>query len=184
VSASIDRLTGRFMSVSERLPTLHALDEESEAILTLLDDAETPEEVEALEQALIENEGRLLAKTEAYVAVIRTLESLEATRKAEGQRMAARAKVAGERARWLKERLRLHMQATGQQRIETSKFTVRLQQNPPAATVVDEEAVPGQFKEIRTSVHVDLNGIKAHFKETGELVPGVEISRGESLRIS
>lgn len=170
-------------NVAERLPTLFRLSDESESILILLDNAETPEEIEELERTLVENEGRLLAKTEGYVAVIRTLESLADSRKAEADRMALRAKSARERATWLRGRLLAYMKATHQERIDTSKFTVSVKLNPPHVEVLDAAAVPSEYQRTKVTVDVDKRAILDTYKVDGVVPPGVAIERSEGLSL-
>ena len=58
-----------------------------------------------------------------------------------------------------------------------------MRQNPARVEILEEMMVPGEFKEIRTTVHIDKRAILAHTKQTGEVVPGTEVVRGERLDI-
>lgn len=172
-----------FMRVANRANTLYELDDQTEALLFLLDSAETPEEQARLLEDLNLNELLVQGKVEGYLAVIDELKRLSESRKAAADRLAARAKVPANAAQRLKERLLEHMQRTGQKRIETQLFTARLQLNPPSAEVYDEAAVPGEFVEIRTERHIKVKDIISHFRATGEVVDGVTVTQREGIRI-
>ena len=50
--------------------------------------------------------------------------------------------------------------------------------------IEDEGKIPGKFKKVEMNIKVDKTAIKKHFKETGEIVPGIKIVDGKtSLRI-
>jgi hypothetical protein len=117
-------------------------------------------------------------------------------RKAEADRLRDRAKSAEQHATWLRSRLLVHMQTTGRQRIETSRFTLSVRQNPVSVSVLNEPVltkveayetmpgVPAEFVRLITLYKVDKRAIAAQVKATGEVVDGTTVSRGESLRIS
>lgn len=171
------------MDVARRASTLYELDDQAEALLALLDSAETPEEQAELLAELDLNELLTANKVEAYVAVIEQLKWLAKGRQEAYRRIRARAEIADKAVDRLKERLLDHMQRTGQQRIETSQFTVRRQMNPPSAEVYDEQAVPAEFVEIRTETHIKVREAIARFKATGEVIPGLTVSQREGLRV-
>jgi hypothetical protein len=75
------------------------------------------------------------------------------------------------------------MQSTGQQRIETIAHTISIRTNPPAVTVVDASAVPHEYNREKITIDTDRRAILEYFKTTGEVVPGVEITRGQRLDI-
>src|SRR5881392_1014910 len=104
--------SGEFMRVASRMSTLYELDEQTEALLFLLDSAETPEALTQLLAELDLNELLVQGKVEGYLAVIDELKRLSEDRKAAADRLAARAKVPANAAQRLKERLLEHMQRT------------------------------------------------------------------------
>lgn len=183
-STDIERASAQFMRAARPMPTLYELTEQGEALLALLDSAETDEEQAQLLAELELNDLLTQGKVEGYVAVIHELELLSEGRKAAARRLRNRSDMADTAARRLKERLVEHMQQTDRKRIETQLFTIRRQLNPPSADVYDESAVPPQFVEIRTERHIRARDIIAHVKETGEVVPGVTVSQREGVRFA
>jgi hypothetical protein len=184
MTTAIERASKDFMQAGHHYgATLYELDAQAEAILFMLDSAESDEERESLLAELNLNEMLVQGKVESYLAVISSLEHLAEGRTAAAKRMRQRAEMPQNAAQRLRERLLEHMQRSGQNRIETQQFTVRRQMNPPSAEVYDETLVPGGFKEIRTEIHVDKRAIISHVKATGETVPGVTVSQREGIRV-
>lgn len=180
---ALDNASRAFMDVARHASTLYDLDSYSEALMSALDSAETPEEQARVLAEIDLTELLVQDKVEAYLAVIESLKWLAEGRKAAAKRMADRAKVPEHAVQRLKERLLEHMQRTGQQRIETQQFSVRRQLNPPSAEIYDEAAVPPEFVEIRTETHIKVRDAIAHFKATGEVIPGMTVSQREGLRL-
>jgi hypothetical protein len=180
----------QFMATAQRLPTLFDLEATAYELLALLEATDDPAELADVE-AVAEVKAQLalidqlmLQKQESYVSVIRSLEAMADARKAEADRLRDRAKTAERHADWLRARLLTHMQTTGRERIETSRFTLTIRQNPPSVVVVDAAAVPHEFERTKWIIDVDKRAILAHMKATGEIVPGVSIERGERLSIA
>jgi ABC-type transporter Mla subunit MlaD len=176
-----------FVVAAQRLPTLFDLEDTAYQLLALLEATDDPVDLaEAVAEAkaqLALVDQMLMEKTESYVSVIRSLEAMADARKAEADRLRDRAKTAERHADWLRARLLTHMQATGRERIETSRFTLTIRQNPPSVVVVDAAAVPHEFERTKIEIQTDRRAILEHFKTTGEIVPGVSITRGERLDI-
>jgi phage host-nuclease inhibitor protein Gam len=179
----------QFMATAQRLPTLFDLEDTAYQLLALLEATDDPVELADVE-AVAEVKAQLalvdqlmLQKQESYVSVIRSLEAMADARKAEADRLRDRAKTAERHADWLRARLLTHMQTTGRERIETSRFTLTIRQNPPSVTVLDAAAVPHEFERTKWIIDVDKRAILAHVKATGEIVPGVSIQRGDRLDI-
>lgn len=182
ITGPAEALGERFVQAANRLPTLFDLDDMAVAILALLDDAESAgeEPIDGLEAQLALVEEALAHKVENYVSVIRQLEHLAGARKAEADRLRKRAATSEGAADWLKARLKAHMELTGQQRIETTRFTVALHKNPPRVDVLEAMMVPEEFKKTVISTSVDKRAVLDHFKRTGEEPSGVAIVRNET----
>lgn len=179
----ITEATSRFMAVATRLPTLFDLDDRAYELLTGFENADAATEADT-EAHLALVDQMIVEKTESYVSVIRSLEKMAEARKGEADRLRDRAKTAEAQADWLKARLLVHMQTTNRPRIETARFTLAIRQNPPSVNVLDAAAVPSDYQRTKIDISVDKRAILEHFKATGELVDGIEITRGESLRLS
>ncbi len=182
VPDALARVSREFMRTADRLPTLFTIDDQMLSLLALMDDDEFGHDA-AL--ALINVAEIIGQKVEGYVSVIRSLEAMADARKAEAERMAARSLTASRKADWLKDLLLTHMKSTGQQRIETARFTVRVQANSvPTVEIVDAAAVPKEFERTKITIDIDKKSIAADFKATGVIPPGCNVTRGEHLRIS
>jgi hypothetical protein len=179
-----------FVVAAQRLPTLFDLEDTACQLLALLEATDDPAELADVE-AVAEIKAQLalidqlmLTKQESYVSVIRSLEAMADARKAEADRLRDRAKTAERHADWLRARLLTHMQTTARSRIETSRFTLTVRQNPYACTVVDAAVVPREYQRTKIEISVDRRAILEDFKRDGVIPPGVDITRGERLAIS
>jgi len=178
----LQALSKSFMDTANRLPTMFDLSEEWNGLIDRLEDPEAdPEEIE---RELDRIAGDIRRKGFGLAVVIQALEDLADVQKKHVERLTEKRKANQAHAQRLRDYAYHCMKAMGTDRIDAGVFKFAIQKNPPKAVVVDEEAVPAEFKEVRQSVHIDLNGIKAHVKATGEMVPGVVIERGEGLRLS
>ncbi|MDY0270184.1 siphovirus Gp157 family protein [Trichloromonas sp.] len=87
------------------------------------------------------------------------------------------------RAAWLRNYLESALRAAGRDSLETSRFRLKIQKNPPAAVATDESATPPRFVlTIPESHRPDKKAILQALKE-GELVPGWRLSQAERLVI-
>lgn len=175
----------QFMQTANRLPTLFDLGDDLCQLLAALDtldetDADPADDIHAL-IALVDQ--MLIEKVEGYVSVIRSLESMAEARKCEADRLAARAKTAQKNAEWLRNRLLVHMQTTGQTRLETGLHSISIRLNNPSVQIVDAAAIPSDFQRTRIEITPDKVGILAAFKKDGEVVPGTEIVRNPRLDV-
>jgi metal-sulfur cluster biosynthetic enzyme len=173
-----------FVVAAQRLPTLFELEATAYQLMALLEDVDDPEAIADVEAQLALVDQLMLSKQESYVSVIRSLESMAAARKAEADRLRDRAKTAERHAEWLKARLLTHMVSTNRPRIETSRFSMSIRQNPPSVNVLDAAAVPSEFQRTKIEISVDTRAILETLKQTGEIPPGVEIVRTERLSIA
>lgn len=176
----------QFMQAANRLPTLFDLEDAAMRLLGMLDyesDLE-PEDIERARAELVLIDQMMVEKTESYVSVIRSLEAMAEARKVEADRLRDRAKAAERHADWLRNRLLVHMQTTGRDRVETSRFTLSIRKNPQAVTVLDAAAVPHEFERTKITVDVDKRAILEHFRTTGEIVDGVSIDHSERLVVA
>jgi hypothetical protein len=186
-AVSVAEASRTFVAAAQRLPTLFDLEDTAYQLLALLEATDDPLDLaEAVAEAkaqLALVDQMLMEKTESYVSVIRSLEAMAEARKVEADRLRDRAKTAERHADWLRARLLTHMQTTGRERIETSRFTLTARTNPPAVVVVDAAAVPREFERTRWIIDVDKRAILAHVKATGEIPAGVDITRSSRLEV-
>jgi hypothetical protein len=188
VSADLMAKSRDFMEVAERLPTLVDLTIEQMHLMTLLHEVEDEtwidEERADLEQRLDTANAQMLTKIEHYAGLISKLESWAGLDDAELDRIKRQRDKKRRSSEWLRARLQEHLHRTGQERIETGRYTVALRTNPPAVQVLEPQMLPSEYTRTKITVDPDKKAILDHYRTTGEIVPGCDITRGESLRIS
>jgi hypothetical protein len=170
----------QFMAAANRSTTLYDLSADYLEVLNLLEDA--PDDL-ALEQELDHLAGQITHKAEAIAGLVAHYEGLASVRKAEAKRLTDRAEADKHRADRLRAYVLQHMQALGSERIETARFTLSVRTNPPSVQVLEEMMIPAEFIKTVTTTSVDKRAILEQLKTTGEVVPGVEITRGQRLEI-
>ena len=69
-------------------------------------------------------------------------------------------------------------------KLETELGTLSITKNPMSVEIQNEDEIPSEFKQEVVTTKIDKTAIKNHFKETGEIIPGVIIVDDKtSLRI-
>lgn len=142
------------------------------------------EDAEAFAVALNQLAGAIDDKAEGVAAVIRQLEGEAEMFDAEARRLAVHARERTGRVASLKAYLLDNLERAGLDRAGGRLFTVALQASPPSVKVVDAAAVPDAFqKVIPASIVVDAQAVLAHWRQTRETPPGVEVQQGKHVRI-
>ena len=78
----------------------------------------------------------------------------------------------------------MYLRSTGKTKVETDRFTARIQRNAPSLNVIDEDSIPDDWFVVpETKPRLDKRNLLKHIKETGEIVDGVELKQTESIRI-
>lgn len=126
-------------------------------------------------------EGELTQKADSIARVLRNLTADADGLDAEIKRLTARKRAVESNAERLREYLRVQLEIADCRRIKTDAFTVSLADSPEKVEVVDESLVPEEYT--RTKREISKTLILAAFKQHGELVPGVLITRGTRLAI-
>ena len=170
------------MAAAQRTTTLYELAEDYLHILDLLEDPEA--DADALEQELDGIAGKITQKAEAIAGLVKQFEGMAATRKSAADRMRELAASDQRNADRLRDYVLRHMQALGTEKIDTARFRISVRTNPPAVQVLEEMLIPDDYKRVVTTISVDKKAIMEHLKSTGEVVPGVEVTRGVRLVIS
>jgi len=149
-------------------------------ILALAEEAEDGEWLEALAGL----QGAIEEKAENTAKMIRSLEADAETFRAEAERMLAISKSRQNRVTSLKDYLKANLEAAGMDKVKGQLFTVSLQSSPPSCRVMDEAAIPIEYQRvIPARIEVDARAIIAHWRDTGEAIPGVEVVQSKHLRI-
>jgi len=140
------------------------------------------------------------SKLLALAKVVRILEAEADLLEAHARDLLGRASVRRRRVHWLKRWMQLEMEADGVTKLKDAFVTLWLQASPGAIEVVDEAAVPAEYKRVTLKLplsqvpagllglvqtyDVDRARIQDLLKSTGELVAGMAYRQGQRhLRI-
>jgi Gp157 protein len=160
--------------------TLYQLSANYLEALDVLTDPEADLPMEAINGTLEALSGELEDKAINVAKFLRNMEAAaEAIKNAEAG-MSKRRKTLENRVTWLKSYLKNNMEHTGISTIECPYFKLSIQDNPAAIQIVDEEAIPDQFKEQLVTWRIDKTAIKEAIK-AGKEVPGAELVNGTRL---
>mgnify|MGYP001400229867 CR=1 FL=1 len=153
-------------------------------LVKLSDDLATPEE-QALAQAHWDSlQMAFEQKVETICKVIKEKEVEQEALDAEAKRLIGRARVAARSIDWLRNYLKVNMESAGIPKIKTTLFGVSLFDSAPRVVINAISEVPKDFVKTTITTVPDKDKISEHFKTTGEVLPGVSIEQGKSLRIS
>jgi hypothetical protein len=147
-------------------------------------------------------EGELDDKIINVAKYIRNLEATAENIKFAENSMRARRHRMESMAKWLKGYILDAMSSTGKKKVSSEWFDVSRRKNPPAVSILDEDAVPDEHKSMVCVVSPDLFDeltvdYRMEYKETkvdkagikklissGVDVDGAELTQSESVRIT
>ena len=167
---------------------LYELTEAYARILALAEDSEDGE----WQEALAGLQGAIEEKAENIAMAVKLLEGDAGVLKAHGdvfyaeaQRLLAQAKTRERRVADLKDYMKANMEALGLAKLKAGLFTWGVQNNSTASCrITNAAAVPLEYQEvIPARMEIDTEAIKAHYKATGEQVPGAVVVQGTHARI-
>ncbi len=154
---------------------------EADGVLSPALDAYIQDQLALIETAQAE-------KSDAYVNLIRKVEAVQATAKAEAERYARIAKIQENFSERLKDRLKQYMQDHGIKRIDTvTGRTIRIQANGGKPSVqfaqgLQAADLPMEFQ--KQTIAVDTVAVRNALESGRELEFATLGERGESLRIT
>lgn len=164
--------------------SLYQITNEMQSILDAMhEDADSPDAMNALDEALRDLDTALDQKAETYAGLIRELELRAQARTEEMKRIRALADADATLAERLKERLRDAMQRTGRTRIDTPRFRLSVVGNGgrQPLLIADPESIPPLF--IRNVPEINREAIRLAL-DAGQEVPGCTLApRGSRLSI-
>lgn len=136
------------------------------------------------EAQLAELDARIEDKIDACCSYEEELEGTEAAISVAIKRLQERkATIAGRRKR-LKDHVRNCLERAGLSRVETTLFVARLQNSPPSATWTgDPDAIPEDYRRIKTTIEFDAKGALENYKFGGKLPEGIVIRQSKHLVI-
>ena len=155
-----------------------------------LKDIEEALEVEVLEQSqecikgLIDIlEKQIQDKGENIIKVVKNKEAVVSSRKEEIKRLQELNKRDEKEIADLKRYTKECIERAGKKRVETVLGNLTVRKAQPVVKVLDATKLPADYLIQKTTINADKVKIKEHFKETGEILDGVEIILETSLTI-
>jgi len=128
-------------------------------------------------------EGEFTHKAIAVAAYIRNLEEEANVIAGAQERMKMKKEALLNHASRLRQCLKDEMERTGLLRLESTELVLRVQPNPPAVIIEDENSIPPAYKREELKVTVLKNEIRNVLK-TGVSIPGVHLEQTARLVIS
>ena len=144
------------------------------------------EEITPEDKAKIEEELTMLLqqKSQNIIGYTKNIELTINAMKEEEDRIASNRKTLENKLTRFKQYVKECMENNGITKIETGLGTLSIAKSPVSVEIVNEEAIPSDFKQEIVTVKVDKTKIKENFKETGEIPDGVNIiTTNTNLRI-
>ena len=144
------------------------------------------EEITEEDKNKIEAELTMLLqqKSQNIIGYTKNIELTINAMKEEENRMASNRKTLENKLTRFKEYVKECMENNGITKIETGLGTLSIAKNPLSVEIENEDEIPTEFKQEIVTIKIDKTAIKNHFKETGEVVSGVQIVDDKtSLRI-
>lgn len=146
------------------------------AYLLEQEDADEAEITAKLEEV----EKDIDTKADGYARIVRNWAAEAEGLASEIDRLTKRRKAVESAAERLKRYLQNAMLMTGKTAIATSIGKWSIRNNPPSAVITDFAKIPERYL-IPQEPKVNNRQIIADFKENGEIIPGVEVVRKQSL---
>ena len=160
---------------------LYELTERYTDALERLDECTTKEEADAVMAELEQLSDDIADKGEAYARIIRNKQSDVDAYAAEIKRLQARKLAAETAIEHMKESIQSAMTLAGANELTTSIGRWKIQKNPVSVRVSDLMQIPSDFLIIREP-EVNRRAILEHYKDTGEILPGVDMVQTEGVR--
>lgn len=123
-------------------------------------------------------------KSSNIIGYIKNSESLLEAMKAEEKRLADMRKQGEKKLEKFYQYVKDNMQRLGLEEIPTELGKLKITKNPMSIEIENEDEIPAEFKKEVVITQIDKTAIKNHFKDTGEIIPGIRIIDNKtSLRI-
>ncbi len=160
--------------------TLYELTAQYNDILQAIMDAEDGEDIAALTAQLAEIDEDYNTKAENYARLMIELNARHDAAKNEADRLTKRAKRLEATVEALKARMLISMKTRGVKAIDTGIGRWSTRQNAPSVEIIDAAKIPAEYL-IEQAPKISKTAILAAYKADGEIVPGCEIVRKESI---
>ena len=125
----------------------------------------------------------LQQKSQNLIGYTRNMELTIEAMKNEEERISKQRKALENNLKKFKEYVKECMERGGFTKIETQLGTLSIVKNPQSVEIYDENKIPDEYKTKVLEIKIDKKAIMKNFKETGEIVDGVDIKQDIGLRI-
>lgn len=163
---------------------LYVINEQIKQIDYFLDNPEIAEAdkdyLEAVKKVLLEDLG---TNADAIYKYIKETEARVEAKKQEEKRLYELRKAEENKIDRLKELIKESMNILEEKKIETNLGYFQIRKNPLKVNILDETKIPKEFIEIKTIENINKKELLKHYKETGEIIDGVNFEQGESLQM-
>lgn len=162
------------------METLYELTQQYTELLRAILDAEEGDDTAALTARLDEIGEGYSVKAENYARLMIELDVRREATKAEADRLTKRAKRFETIIEAMKARMLNSMQALGAKAVDTTIGCWSIRKNPPSVEIIDAARIPKEYL-IEQAPKISKTAILAAFKADGEIVPGCDIVRKDSI---
>lgn len=114
-------------------------------------------------------------KSSNIIGYIKNSESLLEAMKTEEKRLADIRKQGEKKLDKFYQYVKENMERLGLNEIPTELGKLKITKNPMSIEIENEDEIPSEFKKEVITTQVDKTAIKNHFKDTGEIIPGIRI---------
>lgn len=114
-------------------------------------------------------------KSANIIGYIKNSESLLEAIKSEEKRLSEMRKAGENKLNKFMQYVKENMEKLDLKEIPTELGSLKIAKNPMSVEIENEKEVPTEFKTIVQTIKIDKTAIKNHFKETGEIIPGIKI---------
>lgn len=164
------------------MSTLFELTDEMAFVMQVLESEDDEWTRDQLVAFLEKEEEKLAAKIDGYVWAYREYEGKAKARRAEAAHLTEMARADENRGERLKETIKFVSERLGRKKFEGNIRAITVSDGGVAIEILDEGAIPKEFKEEVVTTKVNKKGLRDHFVEYGEIVPGIEVRRITSVR--
>lgn len=163
--------------------TLHQINQEimnlTQELIDTEDEAEQNAIIEALDALALQQEQKL--ENIAYVRL-----QMKADNKAideEIKRLQARKNATENAGKRLDGYVMTELQHAGIRKHEGKLASLTIAMSPVSCEIVDPELIPEEWTETVTETKIKKSEAIRHYKQTGEILPGMQFRQNEHLRI-
>lgn len=159
--------------------TLYELKEQYQILNKFIEEEELDRE--AFKEALNQIEGSIEDKAENYVKAMKNYQAEADAIKTEEKRLYDKRKALENHAERIKSVLDETLRELNIKDLKAGIFNIKYQNNPPSVEVTDIDKIPDNYK-LPQEIKIDKKAILQDIK-SGQVVEGIEIKIGESMRI-